>query len=206
MGTGRVRIARRPGALVTLYTTPLFRAETRLLIGEGPHTPEVGGADKVNGDENGMVIDAETLTQMVRNRALTRDVIERQTLWKSPEFAPYVATATTDDQRAIGLVDPFLSRLKAAIVPDSKMMVVAFEANDPDLAARTVNDVATRFIERDRESRFAAANTGADWLDQPSGRATSAGGVGRGGIAELPGQPGRHVAVGSAEHRRPEAL
>ena len=153
-----------PVLLVTLYSTPVFRAETRLLVGQGPQNPEVGAANKAPRDEKGTVIDAQTLTQMVRNRALAREVIERQTLWKSPEFAGYVATASTDEERALGLVDPFLGRLTATIVPDSQMMVVAFESNDAALAAHAVNDVATRFIERDRESRFAAANAGAGWL------------------------------------------
>lgn len=154
-----------PVVAFTLLSTPVYQASTRLLIGERPTTPEVGRP--AQGPEPQLSsTDAETLTQMVRNRALARESVAGLSLWNRPEFAPYVASATTDDERALALVDPFLSRLSAAVLPDSTVMLVSFESADPQVAAQAANFVASRFIERDRESRFNSAGAAVEWLNK----------------------------------------
>jgi len=152
-----------PMAAVTLFTTPVYMATTRVLIGED--TPNVAlSADRRAGPSNG--VDPQTQSEVVRSRTLARDVVTAQKLWEEPEFAPYVAGATDDAARAQGLIDPLLSRLVVSLVPDSRVLNISFESRDPQLAARIANALANRFIERERESKFQAAAQQAEFYNK----------------------------------------
>lgn len=152
-----------PMAAVTLLTTPVYRATTRLLLAEETSRQVALGAAGSQ-QRPATALDPVTRTEVVRSRAIARDVALTLKLWEAPEFAPFVAEARDDDTRAQRLVDPVLARLDVQIVPDSQVIAIAFEATDPALAARTANQVATRYIDRERESRFAAANSESEWL------------------------------------------
>jgi polysaccharide biosynthesis transport protein len=149
-----------PMAAVTLTTTPVFEATTRVLVGEDPQRIGLTPSPP----EPRTVVDSLTQTEVVRSRSLARKVVESLKLWEAPEYAPLVATAPDDAARAAGLVDPFLSHVTVALIPDSRVVSVSVEAQDPALAARAANEVATRFIERERESKFQAATDAAQWL------------------------------------------
>jgi capsular exopolysaccharide synthesis family protein len=151
-----------PMAAVTLLTTPVYEATTRLLIGQD--TPRIGLERQR--EETQSAVDSQTQTQVVRSRALARDVVESLKLWEAPEFAPMVATLTDDKARATALVDPLLGRMTVGLVPDSRVVALSVEAEDPALAARIANETATRFIARERESKFQAASATAEWLNE----------------------------------------
>ena len=150
-----------PMAAVTLTTTPVFEATTRVLVGEdrAAHRADAGSPASP-----APCVDSLTQTEVVRSRSLARKVVESLKLWEAPEYAPLVATAPDDAARAAGLVDPFLSHVTVALIPDSRVVSVSVEAQDPALAARVANEVATSFIARERESKFQAATDAAQWL------------------------------------------
>ncbi len=159
---GAVALA-APMVAVTLLTTPVFQATTRVLIGEDTPRVDITNSQR-DTPQNG--VDPMTQTEVVRSRTLAREVALAQKLWESPEFAPYVAGATDDAGRAQALIDPLLSRLSVALVPDSRVVNIAFESQDPQLSARIANAMATRFIERERESKFAAAAAQASFYEK----------------------------------------
>jgi capsular exopolysaccharide synthesis family protein len=151
-----------PMAAVTLLTTPVYQATTRVLIGEDQ--PRVGlDRDAQQTPQTGL--ETQTQTEVIRSRTLARQTVEALKLWEAPEFAQ-VVTAGDDEARAQQLVDPFLSRLGVELVTDSRLVAISFEAEDPQLAARAANELATRFIDRDRELKFMAANASAEWLNE----------------------------------------
>jgi len=152
-----------PMAAVTLLTTPVYQATTRVLIGED--SPRVAISDsKADTPQNG--VDPMTQTEVVRSRTLAREVAQAQKLWEAPEFAPLVAATPDDAARSQGLVDPLLARLTVGLVPDSRVVNISFESQDPELASRMANAVATRFIERERESKFRAAESQAEFFSR----------------------------------------
>ena len=155
-----------PLAAVTLTTTPVYLAQTRVLVSDRAAATAVALSERPNDRGTGNGLNAETLTEVVRSRALARVAITKLALWQTPEFAPFAVGATTDEDRSRLLIDPFLGRLSVGIVLDTQMLVIGFESTDPALAARAVNELAKAFIERDRESLFASATTAADWLTQ----------------------------------------
>ena len=152
-----------PLAALTLLTTPVYFAVTRLLLSEDTE-PRVGVTANQTPARSGL--DAQTQSQLVTSRALVKDVITTLELWQAPEFAEAVAGATDDSARADRLIDPVLGRMFVTLVPESQVIAIGVEAHDPALAARVANTFASRYIERDRESRFAAANAAAEWLSK----------------------------------------
>ncbi len=155
-----------PLAAVTLTTTPVYLAQTRVLVSDRAAATAVALSERPNDRGTGNGLNAETLTEVVRSRALARVTITQLALWQTPEFAPFAVGATTDEDRARQLIDPFLGRLSVGIVLDTQMLVIGFESTDPALAARVANELAKTFIGRDRESLFASATTAADWLTE----------------------------------------
>jgi capsular exopolysaccharide synthesis family protein len=153
-----------PLAVITLTTTPVFQAQTRLLVSGRAAAGNSGLVERSAEQGERQGLDPQTLTEVVRSRALARATITRTKLWTTAEFAPLVADASSDDERSVRLIDPLLGRLSAGIVPDTQVLVIGFEATDPAVAARVVNEVAKTFIERDRESLFSTATAAADWL------------------------------------------
>jgi uncharacterized protein involved in exopolysaccharide biosynthesis len=150
-----------PMAAITLLTTPVFQATTRVLIGED--TPRVGLSEQTRDTPQNQV-DPQTQTQVVRSRTLARDVVQLLKLWEAPEFRDYAGGAD-DAARSQSLVDPFLARLSVTLIPDSRVVAIGFESHDPALAARAANTVAERFIERERESKFQAATQAAEFYN-----------------------------------------
>jgi succinoglycan biosynthesis transport protein ExoP len=151
-----------PMAAITLLTTPVFQATTRVLIGED--TPRVGLSDQTR-DLPQNAVDPQTQTEVVRSRTLARDVVTSLKLWEAPEFRE-LAPSGDDETRSQALVDPFLARLSVTLVPDSRVVAIGFESQDPQLAARAANALANRFIERERESKFQAAAQAAEFYNK----------------------------------------
>ncbi len=153
-----------PMAAITLMTTPVYRSTATLLLSEEAQ-PRVGLIAPESGPATPS-LDPKTQIEVVRSRALARDVVAALELWQHPLFAPAVAGESDPGRRNDMLIDPFLGMLSVAIVPESRVLAVSVESPDPALAARAANAVADRYINRDRESRFAAAESSAEWLSK----------------------------------------
>ena len=151
-----------PMAAITLLTTPVFQATTRVLIGED--TPRVGISEQTR-DLPQNAVDPQTQTEVVRSRTLARDVVTALKLWEAPEFRE-LSPSGDDAARSQALVDPFLARLSVTLIPDSRVVAIGFESQDPALAARAANALAGRFIERERESKFQAATQAAEFYNK----------------------------------------
>jgi capsular exopolysaccharide synthesis family protein len=153
-----------PVVAVSLATTPVYSATTRLLVSEDQ--PPVVGLSEGDGTAGAPAapLDPRTQLEVVRSRGVVREAVESLRLWEAAEFSDAADGATTDAERAQRLVEPFLGQLSVEMVPDSRLIAINFESTDPGLAARAANALATRYIERDRESRFTAATDAASWL------------------------------------------
>ncbi len=151
-----------PMVAITLLTTPVFQATTRVLIGED--TPRVGISEQTR-DTPQNAVDPQTQTEVVRSRTLAREVVASLKLWEAPEFRE-LAVSGDDAARSQALVDPFLARLSVGLIPDSRVVAIGFESQDPALAAQAANALATRFIERERESKFQAATQAAEFYNK----------------------------------------
>jgi len=67
------------------------------------------------------------------------------------------------------LTDTFLHKLKVSQVKRSQVINVAFESEDPKLAAKIVNEIADKYIVGQLQAKFDATKKATDWLNDQLG-------------------------------------
>jgi succinoglycan biosynthesis transport protein ExoP len=175
-----------PALVVTLLTfaavnmiTPLYRSEARVLI-EGRDNiylrPE---ADK---SIDRSVVDPEAVTsqvQVILSRDLALRVIRQLKLGELPEFDPVLASVPISGT-LLGLIgiarDPlrmspeervlesYYARLTVYSIDRSRVIAIAFESRDPEVAARVANAVADNYLELQQAARQAQARSAGQYL------------------------------------------
>lgn len=160
---------------------PRYQSEARILI-EGRENvflrPE---ADKI-ADRSGAAVDQEAVTSQVQlalSRDLARQVIQQLKLGERLEFDPVLHGSSPVVQilRVVGLAkDPlqmtaeervleaYNERLSAFSVDKSRVIAVAFQSADPELAARVANAVAETYLGLDRAARQDQTRAAGSWL------------------------------------------
>lgn len=131
----------------------------------------------------------ETQDRILKSENLARHVIEELHLQDVPEFAPrardrqnnaspaassaqvFAAPDSSDGQTDIpnDVLRKFEDRLNVEPVKRSRLIEVTFDSNDPQLAARVVNTLASTYITENVQSRWDASERTSDWLSQQLG-------------------------------------
>ncbi|MCX7093233.1 MAG: polysaccharide biosynthesis tyrosine autokinase [Methylobacter sp.] len=70
-----------------------------------------------------------------------------------------------EEARLTRLTNIFLSKLKVSQVKRSQVINVAFESQDPKLAAKIANEVADKYIVGQLQAKFDATKKATDWLN-----------------------------------------
>lgn len=159
--------------------TPRYKSESRILV---------DGRENVflrpNGErtEERNALDPEAVTsqvQLLLSRELALDVIKKNKLAERPEFDPVLKGinplksllalfgigrdpfAMTPEERVL---DSYYDRLTAYAVDKSRVMVVEFQSEDPDLAARVANSIADGYLVLQQNARRTQAKSAGQWL------------------------------------------
>lgn len=110
----------------------------------------------------------ETQTKILQSETLALQTIKSLDLGRYPEFggrpnavAPARGLAV---QRRPTILGAFLGRLSVKRVPNSRLIEVQFEAQEPQLAAEVVNTHLQSFIEENFRSRYDATTQASNWL------------------------------------------
>jgi capsular exopolysaccharide synthesis family protein len=74
--------------------------------------------------------------------------------------------AEKEEARLTGLTNTFLSKLTISQVKRSQVINVAFESEDPKLAAKIANEVADKYIIGQLQAKFDATKKATDWLNE----------------------------------------
>lgn len=166
--------------IVVQIIPPKYQSKSRVLI-EGRDNvflrPE---ADKDQFDRN--TVDEQTVTsqvQLVLSRDLARAVIAKLKLDKNPEFDPTLngvspikailgrlglikdPASMTPEERVL---EAYYDRLTAYAIDKSRVIVVDFLSQDPQLAANVANAIADEYLVRQRAAKQDQARTAVDWL------------------------------------------
>lgn len=162
--------------VLLLLVTPLYRAETRVLIEtrESVYTRPQAGAntDSAILDEEGVasqvevINSSEVLTQVARDLDLAsreefkaKDSLLERTLTtfglKSPSSIP-------PEERVLRA---FREKLNVYRVEDSRVIVIQFSSEDPELAARVANAVADAYVASQREAKLQSNVDATEWLE-----------------------------------------
>jgi succinoglycan biosynthesis transport protein ExoP len=159
--------------------TPGYKSEARVLV-EGRENiflrPE---AEKALIDRG--TVDPEAVTsqvQLVLSRDLAREVINELRLVDLPEFnAALRDFSPLSVLRTIGLMrDPmamtaeervlvaYFERLSAYAIDKSRVIIIEFQSSDPELAARTANLIAEKYLTMQQMAKQDQARSAGQWL------------------------------------------
>jgi succinoglycan biosynthesis transport protein ExoP len=159
--------------------TPRYKSEARILI---------DGRENVflrpNGErtEERNALDAEAVTsqvQLLLSRDLAREIIKKNKLADLPEFDPVLRGISpvksllalfgigrdpfslTPEERVL---DAYFERYTAYAVDKSRVIVIEFQSEDPDLAARVANSIADGYLVMQQNARQQQAKAASQWL------------------------------------------
>jgi succinoglycan biosynthesis transport protein ExoP len=164
--------------LVNLVT-PRYKSEARILI-DGRESVFLRPSGERN--EERTALDPEAVTsqvQLVQSRDLAREIISKNKLAELPEFDPVLGGLSplksmlalfgigrdpfsmTPEERVL---DAYYERFTAFAVDKSRVIVVEFQSQDPELAARVANSIAEGYLVLQRTARQEQAKSAGQWL------------------------------------------
>src|SRR6202140_49409 len=159
--------------------TPRYKSEARILV---------DGRENVflrpNGERNEerTSVDAEAVTsqvQLLLSRDLAREIIKKNKLAERPEFDP-VLRGMSPLKSLLALfgigrdpfslspkervLDAYFDRFTGYAVDKSRVVVIEFQSQDPDLAARVANSIADGYLVLQEGARQDQAKSASQWL------------------------------------------
>src|SRR5580700_7487564 len=110
----------------------------------------------------------ETQSKILQSETLALQTIKSLNLERYPEFGGSpTATAFAHGgvaARRPAILGAFLGRLSVKRVPNSRLIEVQFEAEDPQLAAQIVNTHLQNYVEQNFRSKYDATIQASNWL------------------------------------------
>ena len=126
----------------------------------------------------------ETQTKVLQSETLALQTIKSLDLGRFPEFGArgnaIGPIRGSGPQRRPAILGAFQGSLGVKRVPNSRLIEVQFEAQDPELAATIVNAHLQDFIEENFRSRYDATTQASNWLSSEARRTAHQGGEIRG--------------------------
>ena len=114
----------------------------------------------------------ETQSKILQSETLALQTIKSVNLADLPEYGgqpgktakALPSSGTLANQERPAALGPFIGRLHVKRVPNSRLLDLTFESNDPRLAARVANAHLENFIEQNFRSKYEATATASNWL------------------------------------------
>ncbi|MCA6120669.1 lipopolysaccharide biosynthesis protein [Bradyrhizobium sp. WSM 1704] len=159
--------------------TPRYKSEARILVDNRENAFLRPNGER---DTERTSLDAEAVTsqvQLLLSRDLAREIIKKNKLAERPEFDPVLKGfsplksllalfgigrdpfSLTPEERVL---DSFYERYQAYAVDKSRVIVIEFQSEDPDLAARVTNSIADGYLVLQQAARQDQAKNASAWL------------------------------------------
>ena len=110
----------------------------------------------------------ETQAKILQSETLALQTIKSLDLTRYPEFGggpnPTAWSHSGPAPQRPAILGAFLGRLSVKRVPNSRLIEVTFEAEDPQLAAQIVNTHLQNFVEQNFRSKYDATIQASNWL------------------------------------------
>lgn len=177
----------RPTILIALVTLavvmvipPKYLSESRVLVVGRDNIYLRPDADKDIVDRS--VVDPEAVTsqvQLILSRDLASEVIDKLKLGERREFDPALGGVSLV-KRVLGIfgfiknpmsmtpqermLEAYYDRLSFYAVDKSRVIVIDFLSENPELAARVANAVADAYLERQQSAKQEQARSAGQWL------------------------------------------
>jgi polysaccharide biosynthesis transport protein len=163
----------------TLKEKPVYRAQTMIEIEK--QNPEILSVQELFQLENVSDAYLETQYRILKSESLAKRVVASLHLEQVKELNPAAndqpaganaiaarATAKTamEPQLLQAIVRNFEDRLRIQPIVRSRLVLVNFDSEDPDLAAIAANSLASNYIQESLDSHWEAMEKARDWLAQ----------------------------------------
>ncbi|MGA7027280.1 MAG: polysaccharide biosynthesis tyrosine autokinase [Candidatus Acidiferrales bacterium] len=126
--------------------------------------PDANGYGEYEDSENYV----ETQTKILQSETLALMTIKSMDLGRYPEFGGSPNSMAWQHGEATmrkpAILGAFLGRLSVKRVPNSRLIEVQFEAEDPQLAAQIVNTHLQNYVEENFRSKYDATTQASNWL------------------------------------------
>ncbi len=166
-------------AVVNLMT-PRYKSESRVLI-ESRETAYNRAEGDRNVERDRTLVDAEAVqsqVQLALSRDLARKIVRELKLADRAEFNPEVSGSVFGRILAlVGLLrdasrlsveervlDRYYERLTVYPIDKTRVIVIEFQSEDPDLAAKVANAVADGYLMLQQQSKQEAMRQAGQWL------------------------------------------
>lgn len=108
----------------------------------------------------------ETQIEILRSETLAMKTIRSMDLTRYPEFGgnPNEIIDAGANQKEPPILGAFLGRLNVKRVPNSRLLEVQFEGENPELAAQVVNAHLQNYVEENFKSRYDATTQASNFL------------------------------------------
>jgi polysaccharide biosynthesis transport protein len=108
----------------------------------------------------------ETQIKILESETLALQTIKSMDLTRFPEFGgtPSTIALGQNSSRRPAILGAFLGSLSVSRIPNSRLVEVRFEAEDPQLAALVVNTHLQNYIEQNFRSKYDATTQASSWL------------------------------------------
>src|ERR1700733_1559247 len=154
-------------SIATFRMQPVYVATTRIELGrENANILPFQGTDSYD-----YMLDLENYME-TQSKILTSETLALQTIRTGvltgvggPDSqSDAIATGNLANQKRPPELGAFLGSLSVKRVPNSRLMDISYEANNPELAAQVVNAHIPNFIDQNRRSHYDATTVATTWL------------------------------------------
>ena len=163
------------GVVVTILSTPVFRAEATVQIDQ--EAAKVLGTE--DADATASIIDSDRFLQtqldVIRSRTLAQSVAEDLQLFNNPRFFEQMNVdpdsvesgilPPEDAQREL-VIETLEENMGVRLPLDSRIATVSFDSPDGNLAARVANSFAENYIRNNLQRRFDTSSYAREFLQQ----------------------------------------
>jgi polysaccharide biosynthesis transport protein len=165
------------GALISLHMTPIYDAETKIMISPQISNPlnfKDSNLSQATDDQQQVI---NTQVKVLQSDTTAELVIHRLNLDARPDFAGNAQSQTSggvavsespaqESARQQQLIHKFQANLRVQQVPDTSLVEIKYSDPNPSLAADVANALAATFIEQNVKSRYDSTTQAADWLSK----------------------------------------
>ena len=164
-------------ALISLRTTPIYVAETRIMI-----SPQISNPLNFKDSNTSQAVedqqqDINTQVKILQSDTTAELVVHRLNLDARSDFAgsaqiqstggvPVSDSPAQESSRQDELIRKFQGNLRVQQVPDTSLVEIKYSDPNPSFAADVANAVTASFIEQNVKSRYDSTMQASDWLSR----------------------------------------
>jgi uncharacterized protein involved in exopolysaccharide biosynthesis len=156
--------------LLAYFATPLYRAETRILIEarESAYTRTAGEGegDRPILDDEGVASQVEVIgsSDILRRVAAELQLSERSEFQGGGLLASFGIGGSDELLRAQTTIDIMREKLSVYRVENSRVIVIRFSSQDRELAAAVPNAIADAYLDEQRAAKLLSNEDATGWL------------------------------------------